>query len=51
MTDPPVSRHAEVVAHLHRHTELRRRAAEEAVRAATEPSPEEGDEGGDETGG
>lgn len=51
MTDRPVSRHAEVVAHLHRHTELRRKAAEEQVRRATQGDEQEVESEGDEAGG
>lgn len=40
MTDQFVSHHDEMVKHLRRHTELRRKAAEEAARRAAETGPE-----------
>ena len=50
MTDP-ATRHGEVVHHMRRHTELRRKAAEEAARVARGEPVEEDEDGDAEAGG
>lgn len=46
----PMSRHAEMVEHMRRHTEARARAAEEAVRAALGQDGSDQEDAGAEPG-